>query len=57
MNFSDTEDAADVHGDAACETALVCNVVPSMSDAYTKSVSTHELNIKPHAYSPVQFHS
>ena len=54
---SDAEEAADVHGDAVCENALEYAVVPSVSGAYTKSVSTCELHINPHAYPPVQFHS
>ena len=39
MSSSDAEEAADVHGDAACENALVYDSVPSVDDAPINGLS------------------
>ena len=39
MSSSDAEEAADLHGDAACENALAYDSVPSVDDAPINSLS------------------
>ena len=39
IDSSDAEEAADLHGDAACENALVYDGVPSVDDALINSLN------------------